>query len=192
MKSCSLCAAPLPPAATACPRCGLAVHAAAPVPARPGRLRRVLAGLALVALAGAALIAAAPAVSAWRAEARCEPESWADWHVAMKRECLTPAYVCAHMTTAKLFDDPQVGDAYRSAVETGDGATAAHLEALVGRMRAAYGCERPAEVHGRAPHRAPRLPPGHPPVGPGHPEIGGAPSDPAHGPIFEAPEIHEI
>jgi hypothetical protein len=189
MKSCSLCAAPLDPAATACARCGIAARSAPP--ARPGRARRVLAGVALLALVGGAVTAAAPAVSALRAGNRCEPQSWADWHLAMKRECLTPAYVCANMTSSKLFDDPQVGDAYRSAVQGGDAALAAHLEALVGQLRAAYGCEGPAQVHGRTPPRSPHLPPGHPPIGPGHPSVGGAPADPG-GAMFQAPDVIDI
>lgn len=191
MKSCSLCSAPLDPAAGACPRCGIAAPRA-PARRTPGPLRRALAGVALVALLGAAVTAAAPLVSALRGADRCEPESWADWHVAMKQECLTPEYVCANMTSATLFRDPGVSAAYRAAVEAGDRATAAHLEALVGHMRATYGCDGAgagAEVHGIAPAPAhPRLPPGHPPIGP---DRRAAPALPG-GVLFEEPRVLEI
>jgi hypothetical protein len=103
--------------------------------------------------------------------AACEPQSWIDWHVAMKKECLTPAYVCHNMTASKLLEDPDLAAAYRAALQAGDPAPLAGLDELVGRMRASYGCGDTAPA-GREPSLhgpARRLPPGHPPVPGGGP-----------------------
>lgn len=181
MVPCSLCAAPVDPGATACPRCGIAVRRAAPRRA-PGVSRLASVAVALVAL-GALGATAGPAVSWWRSAAGCEPTGWVEWHVAMKRACVTPAYVCEHMTSAKLLEDPEVAESYRSALVGGDRAALSHLDALVGQLRASYGCEPAASR--AAPPAHPRLPPGHPPIG------GGAPG-PSSSPLFEPPAVLEI
>ncbi len=130
-----------------------------------------------------------PAAKAKAAEAdRCEPHSWVDWHIAMSRSCLTPAYVCHNMTTGKMLDDPAIRDQIRRALEAGDPQPTARLEALVAQMRARYGCE---DEDSAGPD-APALPPGHPPVHggrqlpPGHPPADDPPA--LAPPLFEAPQ----
>jgi hypothetical protein len=127
-------------------------------------------GLALLALAG---------VTAWKAWslASCEPTSWADWHVAIQRACVTPQYVCEHMTTASLLADPGLLAEHRRALSTGQREALVYLEALVGHLREAYGCEGPRP--GARPGADPRLPPGHPPI-------------PSGAPIFQPPATLEI
>jgi hypothetical protein len=172
MEACSLCAAPLDGAATTCQRCGFS----AVRPRRPGDRWRRLARAARVAVAFSALalavLSGAAAWSAWRTAGSCEPHSWADWHSAIQRSCLTPAYVCRNMTTAKLLADPEVLADYHRALRTGHREALAYLEALVAHLRAAYGCEGTAPE--ASPLRDPQLPPGHPPL-------------PAELPIFEPP-----
>jgi hypothetical protein len=72
----------------------------------------------------------------------------------MRKQCLKPAYVCQHMTTSKLLEDPQVAHSFRRG--------ASHLAELVGRMREAYGCERESgpAFHQRS---GPIVPPAFPP-----------------------------
>jgi hypothetical protein len=146
-------------------------------PARPvSRLFRIaFFGLVLTVI-GAVAVPTLLADGGQAAPSSCQPHSWIDWHVAMKQECLTPAYVCHNMTSQKLLDDPELAAAYRDALRAGDPAPLANLDELVGRMRAAYGCPDAAE--GPAP-RAPRLPPGHPPIqrGPQTPVFTPRPSD---------------
>jgi hypothetical protein len=162
MKPCPHCATPIDEGAIACAFC------AARAPAR-----RVGRGF-LVAFLGLLLaVAAAVAIPAARSEAEpggsCQPRSWVDWHLAMKRECLTPAYVCHNMTPSKLLEDPDLAAAFRDALVAGDPGPLASLDRLVSRMRSAYGCSE--DPPARPFHGAnPRLPPGHPPV-PAEPEL---------------------
>jgi hypothetical protein len=112
-----------------------------------------LSMLALAAaVVAAAAVAASPLLKHWRT-APCEPASWAEWHSAMMRECLTPTYVCEHMTTGALLQDPDVERAF-------DGAPEPRLAELVGRMRVRFGC---APEPGRAVSPAPGLGPIVPP-----------------------------
>ncbi len=126
-----------------------------------------LGRLARLALAGSVLslaaVAAPPAARALFATG-CRPHNWVDWHVAMRRECLSPAYVCRNMTTAKMLDDPAVAAGYREALQAGHDAWPA-LADVVGQMRQRYGCE-PERDAGDPATRAPasRLPPGHPAI----------------------------
>lgn len=157
MPTCARCSAHVDGAAAFCPRCGEALG-----PGRAARARRRVLALSVTALALAA--AAWPAWEGLNAHAPCEPRGWIDWHIAMRQACLTPSYVCHNMTSAKLLEDPALARALRHAFETGDPEPLHDLDALVGQMRARYGCDgalaapRPAQ---------PRLPPGHPPIGPG-------------------------
>jgi hypothetical protein len=156
-----------------------------PPPRRPGAVARVGLGLLLLAMATLAT------ASAWRgyqvAGEGCEPVSWADWHLAMRQQCLTPAYVCENMTEARLLEDPELREAYRRAFEAGQPSPLAGLEALVSQMRSSFGCEGARA----APHAAPspqlRLPPGHPP-------IDGAPAHrpPSRAPIISDPDTLDI
>jgi hypothetical protein len=161
MNACPHCAAPVDEGG-ACARCD----------ARPGRAPRgfrfALLGLAVGVLSAAVV----PGVlrRATGGAGTCEPQSWVDWHVAMKRACLTPAYVCHNMTSSKLLEDPQLAKEFRAALEAGDPEPLASLDDLVGRMRASYGCGDPQEAPRASPFQgpaAPRLPPGHPPIGGG-------------------------
>jgi hypothetical protein len=133
-------------------------------PRRPGRAARV--GLAVLVL-GAGTALAAPLYHGWRSSG-CQPRNWIDWHLAMRRQCLAPSYVCENMTTARMLDDPDVAAAYRSALASGSRDPVPGLEEMVGRMRLSYGCapERAARVE------APEIPEGHPAaLPPGHPPI---------------------
>ena len=143
--------------------------------AAPQRAYRILT-LSLVV--GIVALAAVPAMRAGGQPDSCQPESWVDWHLAMKRECLTPAYVCHNMTSSKLLEDPELAAAYRDALQGGDPAPLASLDDLVGRMRSQYGC---SDDGAAPPARRPRLPPGHPP-------IDGRP----HAPSFGAPRTIDI
>lgn len=177
MKTCTLCASTLDAGASACPNCGIATPRARRPP-RPSRLART-ARAGVVAFAGLAVLGALalPVIGRVRG-GQCEPHSWADWHVAMARACLTPDYVCENMTSAKMLEDPQLAAELRHALRAGRGGALAHLDALVAHVREAYGCassdaSRPAPALDPP---DPRLPPGHPPV----------PATPAP-PIFQAP-----
>lgn len=174
MKTCSLCASPLDADARACPTCGIA----APGARRPSRLAR-FGRAGAVTLAGLAVLGALalPVLSRLRSSPGCEPHSWADWHLAMARACVTPAYVCENMTAAKMLEDPALAAELRHALRGGGGAFA-HLDALVAHVREAYGCASADSSRPAPPLDAPdrRLPPGHPPV----------PATPAS-PIFQAP-----
>jgi hypothetical protein len=179
MQACSLCATPLAAGAPSCPRCGIAAPRRAPV--RPPPARRFFAALSMLSVA---VVLALPLVHELGGSG-CEPRSWVDWHVAMKSACLTPAYVCENMTAAKMLEDPQLAEAYAGALRAGE---AAELDALVGHLRAAYGCEGAPSTgnvgQGEPAPESPRLPPGHPPVGRG-------PHAP-QAPIFQAPEVLTI
>jgi len=142
MEACWLCGASLDQTGATCPCCGIA---AARSPFFGGRWRRAArAARVTVALSGLVLLgfAAAAAWRGWRSSARCEPHSWADWHAAIQRACLTPEYVCRNMTTERLLADPEILADYHRALRTGEREALAYLEALVAHLRAAYGCER--------------------------------------------------
>jgi hypothetical protein len=135
-------------------------------------------------LAFAAAVAV-PAARTVRALARgdCEPDSWMDWHLAMRRQCLAPEYVCTHMTTPGMLGDPEIAEGYRRGLARGVDAYGALAE-MVGQMRDEYGCEPEARAASRLPgagrrsplpghgpqpdpdaaHRSLHLPPGHPPI----------------------------
>ncbi len=177
MKTCSLCAAPMDEVARACPRCGISADPGAPARGRAGRAVRSF----VVAAAGLAVLAvlALPMVRAARGASGCEPHSWTDWHAAVERACVTPAYLCENMTSAKLLQDPEIAGELRDALRAGQGQASAmqDLDALVGHLRDVYGCEgagAPPGLRGAQPE--PVLPPGHPPI-PGSPRS----------PMFEAP-----
>lgn len=155
-----------------------------PPPRRPGPVARIGLGLLLLAIT---TVATASAWRSYRGSGGCEPQSWADWHLAMKQECLTPAYVCENMTPAKLLDDPQLREAFRRSFEAGEPSPLRGLEALVGQMRAEFGCEgggAPGSHAAPPPH--PRLPPGHPPID-GH-----GPRARPHSPVIEEPGTLDI
>jgi hypothetical protein len=123
------------------------------------------AGLVLVLLAAAA--AASGAARAPVAES-CRPQTWVDWHVAVKTQCVTRTYVCHNMTPSQLLRDPRVAGAYEDALASNDRWRIAEMDILIGQIRAAYGCGRaPGQLPPGAPARG--LPPGHPPIrsGPG-------------------------
>jgi hypothetical protein len=185
MKACSLCAALYEESNRACPRCGIASQI-------DPRLRHPR-GLVALAAVGVLFLGGAIAWAAvqGRSADRCEPSGWVEWHVAMKEACLTPAYVCEHLTSAKLLEDPEVADAFQGAMRGGAPGALAHLDALVGRMRSAYGCDGGAAQA----TPAPALPPGHPPIDgggarlpPGHPPIDAQPRSP----MFEPPSTLSI
>jgi hypothetical protein len=140
----------------------------------------------------------------------CQPRSWADWHLAMRRQCLSQEYVCRNMTTAQMLADPDVAAEYRSGLAGGRDASL-ELAELVGGMRRSYGCSPEVGAAAGPPSRAwlpkghppigDRLPPGHPPIGgrlpPGHPPVGDhlPPGHPPLGdlaPSFEPPSTFDI
>ncbi len=136
MAVCPCCAAETPGGAIHCRACRNDL--AAPPPRRTGRSR--LAGAAaLFALVVAAVpVIARPLLQRWRAE-RCEPTNLSEWHAAMRRRCLTPAYVCEHMTTPEMLEDPDIARAIGGEAHGG-------LSELVDRMRAAYGCSPEQDI----------------------------------------------
>lgn len=153
--------------------------------------RLVRIGVPSLALLAAGALAA-PAIRAAGSQG-CQPEGWKDWHLAMRQECLAPSYVCRHMTSAEMLRDPEIAAAYREGLVAGRSEPVRGLDAMVGRMRARYGCEPEAGAEpDPAASPAGGLPPGHPPVEGACPFAGpGAGGHPAPaGPLpfaFEAP-----
>jgi hypothetical protein len=116
--------------------------------------------LVLVLLAAAA---AGSGVSRGAPGGRCEPQTWKDWHVAVKAQCVTRTYVCHNMTSSRLLQDPRVAGAYEDALASNDRARIAEMDILIGQIRTAYGCGgAPDGLPNVAPSRA--LPRGHPPI----------------------------
>jgi len=145
-------------------------------PRRPGRAARI--GLVVLVL-GAGTALASPVYRGWKSSA-CEPGNWIDWHLAMRRQCLTQSYVCENMTTARMLEDPDVAAAYRGALAAGSRDPVPGLVEMVDRMRLSYGCEPERGTRVEAPempegHPA-ALPPGHPPIPRGFPSFGFEPA----------------
>lgn len=130
------------------------------------KARVAIFGLLLFAL-GAGTALASPLYRGWRSGG-CEPRNWIDWHLAMRRQCLAPSYVCENMTTARMLEDPEIAAAYRGALASGSTNPVPGLAEMVGRMRRSYGCapekEDGAEAPGMPDDHPAALPPGHPPI----------------------------
>jgi hypothetical protein len=156
MKLCPYCAEEIQDAAVRCKHCrsDLAV-VSGPAPQRGARAARwtLAATVALFALTLLAPAVARPVLKQWRASA-CHPTNWIEWHAAMRKQCLQASYVCEHMTTPKLLEDPDVAQAFQT--------EASHLADMVGRMRHNYGC---SPESGRAfhPEPGPMVAPAFPP-----------------------------
>jgi len=123
-------------------------------------MRTTLGRFARLALyASASLLAVGAAVPfAQAVRGGCRPASWVAWHVALRKECLRPAYVCENMTTAKMLSDPEVASGYLAALRRGRDARRS-LEGLVGETRRSYGCAPEAEARPSRRGVLPHLPP---------------------------------
>lgn len=113
--------------------------------------------LALLAVAGSTASERPIAAAA----GACQPTTWLDWHVAVKSQCVTRAYVCHNMTAPRLLRDPRVAEAYEDALASNDRERIVEMDALIGQIRAAYRC---GGTPGWSPPRQGGLPGGHPPV----------------------------
>jgi hypothetical protein len=195
MRRCPSCAEEVLERAVACHRChSVLSEQGSSSPETSGRHPGRATRLGLLALSVAAVAAAVPAWRSVRADG-CEPRSWVDWHVAVRRQCLSPDYVCRNMTSAHMLSDPEVAAGYRSALAAGRDASL-DLSEMVGRMRESFGCSPdPGESAGPPSHLwlpeghppiVGQLPPGHPPIDgrlpPGHPPVGGR-LPPGHPPL---------
>ena len=162
--------------------------------------------IGLPSLAAAAAILALPAVNA-SSSSGCQPKNWADWHLALRQQCLEQRYVCEHMTSAEMMRDADIAAAHRDGLALERPELVRILAHVVGQTRARYGCDAaPAEApppgalpQGHSPvygDWADELPPGHPPVDehwtgvlpPGHPPVDGYGAlPPGHPPVGTCP-----